>query len=331
MGSSYRTVNYSTRLSKAIERRMICDAVKRMYPFERIENYRYVGMGSIYFSDFVMMHRQLGITKMVSVERNTYEKAAFENNLPHNCIELHFKPTGNVLPELPWDDRSVVWLDYDGRLDESVLSDIGTVCANARSGSLLIVTVNAQPEPELGDEARQRFEEAHQIPYTLADYRLKQLEEALGELVPPETDGKGLRKDGLALISRKLIVAKVFDCLAVRNLALGEEVKLKFRQIFNFHYKDNALMLTVGGIIHEASEQAQMNNCAFEDLDFVRDGQVPFSIEAPCLTLKEIRDLNAQLPKTDKLPVIPGVSEKEIQKFVKLYRYYPVFTEALVV
>lgn len=65
MPGSYRIINYPLRPAKAIERRMLCAAFERLHPFQRIERYRYVGFGSIYFSDFQLLHRQLGITDML--------------------------------------------------------------------------------------------------------------------------------------------------------------------------------------------------------------------------------------------------------------------------
>jgi len=70
MPPSYRIINYALRPAKAIERRMLCAAFERLHPFQRIQDYRYVGFGSIYFSDFQLLHRQLGITDMLSIERD---------------------------------------------------------------------------------------------------------------------------------------------------------------------------------------------------------------------------------------------------------------------
>jgi len=40
--SSYRDINYALRPAKAVERKMLCEAFRRLYPFGNIDAYRYV-------------------------------------------------------------------------------------------------------------------------------------------------------------------------------------------------------------------------------------------------------------------------------------------------
>ena len=70
MAGSYRMVNYALRPAKAIERQMMGEALRRLHPFQRVEAYRYVGFGSIYFSDFQLVHRTLGLNSMISIEKD---------------------------------------------------------------------------------------------------------------------------------------------------------------------------------------------------------------------------------------------------------------------
>ena len=150
MPSSYRIINYALRPAKAIERRMLCAAFERLYPFQRIERYRYVGFGSIYFSDFQLLHRELGITNMLSIEKDVEAEACFRFNRPYKCIRLKFATSTGVLPTLDWNKKTILWLDYDDRLNTSILGDIATTCLRASSGSLVVVSVNAQPDAGCG-------------------------------------------------------------------------------------------------------------------------------------------------------------------------------------
>ena len=88
-------------------------------------------------------------------------------------------------------------------------------------------------------------------------------------------------------------------------------------------------MVTVGGIFHRASEEANFLACGFSALPFIRNGGDPCTIKAPCLTPKEIRHLNAQLPK--KRPAfklrVPGVPDTDVQHYAEVYRYFPTFSE----
>jgi hypothetical protein len=147
MTGSYRQINFSLRPAKSIERKMLCEAFRRLAEFGHVSDYRYIGFGSTYFSDFILVHKTLAIRNMLSIERDDFNKARFEFNRPFHCIKLYFGESNDVLPELGWRDvRTICWLDYDGKLDSSVLTDVRLFCANAVSGSVLVVTVNAEPD-----------------------------------------------------------------------------------------------------------------------------------------------------------------------------------------
>ncbi len=70
MSESYMQINYSLRPAKSVERKMLCEAIKRLAVFDKIESYKYVGFGSAYFSDFSLIHRSLGIEDMLSIEKD---------------------------------------------------------------------------------------------------------------------------------------------------------------------------------------------------------------------------------------------------------------------
>jgi hypothetical protein len=329
--SSFREINYTLRPAKATERRMLGEAFRRLYPFERVENYRYIGFGSIYFSDFQVVHRALGIDDMVSIERDTAAKACFEFNKPFRSIDLKFGEAADILPALTWDRRSIVWLDYDGRLDTAVLSDIGTFCTSAPTGSALVVSVNAQPDPEPNEEGRKEFEQKTGVPFDAGQYRLAKLEEQIPGRVPLNTVGKDLRKNGVAAAFYRAIINQIEEQLSVRNSTLSNEKRFFWRQFAHFLYKDNALMFTVGFMIVSEEERPLFDACSFDGLSFVRTGADPYTIRVPCLTGKEIQHLNAQLPTNSAKPkpTCPGVSEKDIDTYSEVYRYFPNFSEIM--
>lgn len=330
MAGSYRDINYSLRPAKAIERKMLCDAFRRLHPFGKVETYRYVGFGSIYFSDFHLFHRALGIDKMLSIEKDAYAQECFEFNKPYKCVQMDFRLATAVLPDLDWTEKMVIWLDYDGKLDLAVLSDIDSVCARIGSGSVLVVTVNANTERNPDEAGRQEYNAETGLPFDIDKYRLWQLRRRLDDNVPPEVQGEDLRGKGLARFCRKLIDSRIQESLSVRNYALVQDTKVSYQQIFNFNYSDGAQMLTVGGVFCETSEKQKLEAGSFLDLHFVRTEEEAYSIEVPCLTMKEMRHLNAQLPyKPPEALNIPGVPPSDIQRYAELYRYFPTFAEAV--
>ncbi len=330
MSGSYRIINYALRPAKAIERRMLCAAFKRLHPFQRIEDYRYVGFGSIYFSDFQLLHRELGITDMLSIEKDLSAKACFRFNRPYKCIKLKFAPSAEVLPRLNWGRQTILWLDYDDRLNGNILGDIATVCLRATSGSMIVISVNAHPDAEPSKEERDQYREATGKPFDLGDYRLRIAKELIGEKLPVGTSGADLRGQELARVFRDVIDSAIAEQLSIRNAMLPVEKKIHYQQLFHFRYKDGAQMLTVGGILYHAPEKQVVTACNFDTLPFIRTGREHFGIKAPCLTTKEIRHLNSQLPKSSSAELrVPGVPVADIKQYAEVYRFFPTFSEIL--
>ena len=320
MTSSYELVNYSLRPAKAAERKMLCEIVRRLEPFNRIGAYRYVGFGSIYFADFHLFHQSLGISDMVSIEKDEVNEPRFRFNKPFRCVDLRLGHSNVVLPQMNWDKRSFLWLDYDGKLNKSVLADLATVSSKVASGSLLVVTINVEPERKPGA-----------APLEQDQYRLESFSEAVGDQkVPLGTTGANLRGGELAKVCRKVILNEIGKALTDRNGPLEDESKLRFQHLVHFLYADGAQMLTVGGLLYEKREENLAQACGLEELPFVMTGEDAFTIKAPKLTQKEIRHMNSQLPRvpTDQLS-LPGVPESDIQDYAAIYRYYPSFSEVL--
>ena len=310
---------------------MLCEAFRRLYPFVRVETYRYVGFGSIYFSDFHLFHNALGIDNMLSIEKDAYARDCFKFNKPYNCVRLDFRPASDVLPELDWQDKTIIWLDYDGKLDEGVLSDVTSVCARASSGTMLLASVNAQADREPNEKIRQRYEAETGQSFDLNSYRLREFRNRVGEDLPQEITGRELRgNQQISEISRKLIDSKIAEALTKRNGPLPDAEKLSYRQIFNFRYSDGATMLTVGGVLFEAADREKFDACSFNELPFSRFEENEYVINVPCLTMKEMRHLNAQLPKMEEADLdIPGVPPSDVKAYAELYRYFPTFAEAI--
>src|SRR5579864_420538 len=91
-------------------------------------------------------------TPSVGIEADTHNEERFEFNLPFRCITMHYGKSTEILPTLNWDCKTILWLDYDTRLEADVLADVSYFCASAVAGSVLIVTVDARPGDADPDE-----------------------------------------------------------------------------------------------------------------------------------------------------------------------------------
>jgi len=314
---SWRKINYDLRPAKNIERKMLSEAFRCLTSFGSMSSYRYVGFGSQFFSDFRLFHRSLGITRMISIEGDREVEQRCDFNRPYGCIRLRFGMATSVLPMLEWNQKTILWLDYDVHLDPEVLADVKFACANAVSGSMIVVTVDTRVKPPGKEDD--------------PDKRVSWLKECLGEKVPAGIRKKDLVGWGTAKVYRTIIDNEIRKTLSERNGTLPEERQIQYKQLFNFEYEDSkdAKMLTAGGLLYETRHGPLLEKSAVELLPFIRSDEEPFQIEVPNLTLHEIRHLDKFLPKTPakRLRGCP-IPEIDVNRYSNLYRYFPSFVEA---
>jgi len=318
---SFRTFDYRVRPNKSAERRMLSEAFRRLAFLHPVENYRYIGLGSTTFSDFVLFHKTLNIKDMISIEKREEYKERFEFNKPYSCIEMKYGDSNDILPELAWDKPTIVWLDYDSPLAEAVINDIAFICTKAISGSVLVVTVNANQYKQPKDK---RYEDVE-------NELLKKFRKQIGyETLPPDIKATDLQGDvNMAQTCQRIILDTINKSLRDRNGLLKPEEIMMFRLLFNIIYSDNAQMLTVGGVVYSANHADALRKCEFEKLQFVsKDDRDLYDIRIPVITPRERHYLNQRLPNGTKGDAIKiGLKEDEISDFARLYRYAPTYAE----
>lgn len=214
---SYEFVNYALRPAKQIERKMMLEGFLRLASFESLSEYTYIGFGSIYFVDFSMVHRLLGIRHMTSIEDESdqQKQERFRFNAPFACIKIEFGHSNGVLPNLDWSRRTIAWLDYDKGINGAVFTDVATFCSRARSGSLLAVTVNAQGEKP-SDHS------------TAVDNFFKRIPE---DLRPADLKESDVNSDKLKVTMRRLLLDQITKTLDRRNATLREEDRLSIKPV----------------------------------------------------------------------------------------------------
>ena len=308
--SSYEKINYLLRPAKSAERKMIVESFSRLRPFSALEAYRYIGFGSPYFADFSLVHRVLGINDMVCIEREEQDAVRFEFNRPFNCIDLKFGHSSQVLPTLEWAERpTIVWLDYDDPMSESVLSDVGVVCSSIAGGSFLLVTVKNSAN-DFGEKINER---------------VPKFTEAVGGrfLIHNRSE---VTDNGFPGLLWRVISSEINRVLADRSAGLPDALAFDYQQALHFDYRDGARMLTVGGIIFQRGQRATLSQCDFDSLAYSRSGKGSCLIRAPLLTFKELRALDERLP--GDTPSLKGVPQREVNAYSDHYRYFPTFVDA---
>lgn len=312
MSGSFDRIDYSIRPAKYAERRMIRDVFRRVAPFGPPEDYLYIGMGSVWFADFTLFHRSLGIKDMISIESSTKALQRVKDNAPFR-IELAAGRSEKELPKMNLNRRCLIWLDYDDALSPNMLMDMRTVAGRVASGSVLAVTVRAERAREIDQEDTDADETGRsaldRFKSTFARARVSQ-----------DLDAYDLVGRPFATLSRSLLSSEIEAALVARNRK--EEEEAIFRPICSFDYADGVLMTTLVGMICAKSDLATYTACDFDSLPFVHADRSAFNITIPKITTREFRLLESQMPT--EMPIELGsIPEKEAENFERLYRYLP--------
>lgn len=144
MPGSDQKINYQVRPAKSIERKMLCDLIREVQLMRADGEMRYIGLGAKYFTDFLLLHNEFGITDMISIESEKDRQIRYEFNKPLKCIQMWYGTTNEVLPQIDGfeEKMNLIWLDYDNSFEDSMLLDIETICRNLNVGSMFFVSCN---------------------------------------------------------------------------------------------------------------------------------------------------------------------------------------------
>ena len=317
MPPSYRLVNFRLRPAKAVERKMIVEVCGRMSAFSNILAFRYIGLGSPFFNDFTMLHRRYGIKNLICIEREVQHQTRFLFNRPFDCIEMEWGESSDVLPMLPWAGiPSIVWMDYDDKLSDSMLADIRTIFSQIETGSLAIFTIQATGN-SFGDDEYSPNDEKRS---PLEDFR-----DQLKEFVPTDVSDRDMRGKAFQKLVWRIVDNEISRVLDQRNAAMPAQNQVLYKQLFNVMYADDVRMTTIGGIVYRADQEQRLATCEFADFEFLRYGDEPLEIKVPSLTHREQWKLDTRLPSGQ--PTLDFLAPSDISEYGKIYRYYPMFVE----
>ncbi|RCX12106.1 hypothetical protein DFR58_12456 [Anaerobacterium chartisolvens] len=317
MGKQERqNINYYLRPAKSIERKFFCDIFRKLEVFSPLRDYQYIGMGSKYFVDFTLFHKELGISKMYSIEGNAsseQEQNRFEFNKPFKCINMVFKSSSNAINDINWNTKSIVWLDYDEIFSRSNLHDIKNIVLNLLPHSVLLVTCNGNYSPD--DQTDDRFEVFK-----------KEFEDD----VPMGTKKNQIVNKLFHQLVNEMINNKIQEALIEKNASISDDnEKMIFKQLVYFTYKDGSPMVTIGGVFIGKRDEEIFNNTNFYDFFFNNNIAHPYDIYLPNLTYKELQKINTQLPCENWSDInLFGLREEDLKIYMELYRYYPFYMES---
>lgn len=301
---SFRKVFYDLRPGKQIERRILLDSFQHLIALGfPVRDYRYVGFGSIFFYDFAMFYRYLGLKDMVSLEIDTGIEQRVNYNKPFDNIDVRMESSASYIPTIDRDKPHLIWFDYDQMINVDNLSDAADVVFRLCSGSVFIVTVDAFPPVEYRRRTALR----------------KYIEKDLYDFLPDKYPMSGITIEKIPEVSRDLFASAIKKGLSTRSL--------DFRPLWSISYNDSRPMYTFGGMVVNATDNAKLDAC--KDFYYRHGFTDPvLKIDVPRLTKKERVALDHTLPYgVSPFPADFGINEDEVQAYCSFHRYFPTYSE----
>jgi len=148
---------YRLRPNKAVDRELFLSLLMRLAPNLGLEKYHYVGLGGPFLEDFRLLHSRIGIGRKrggrtvgrltcVESELEVHKRQLF--NRPVASIKCIHSTLDDFLDKTTFTTPAIIWFDYtepSGRLTQ--IRRFASSINKVPLGSVLRITLNAQPEP----------------------------------------------------------------------------------------------------------------------------------------------------------------------------------------
>jgi len=310
IGNSSFKVPYDLRPCKQIERRMMLHSLQGLQEIGfPISKYQYTGFGSLFFVDYILIRKLLGIYDMVSVEINEEIESRVRYNVPHNDIKIEIGDVGDFIPCLSKDKQHLLWLDYDDVFQSFMADHLIEACSVLSAGSVIAITVDVDYK-SLDDPTNAVW----------FNHFVDQAEDFL----PPGVTKNQFDPEGISFMVSEVISA-IMSKITYRK-------GMSFVPMFNFIYADGHEMQTLGGMICDTASKSRLKKYNWAQFPFLRKKleQEPYRIKSPVLTRKERLYLDTHLPaEAGWKPDVFTLRDAQLEQYREVYKYCPMYAELL--
>ena len=322
---SFEKINYMLRPRKQIERKISIEILQELQQIiPGFEEFRYIGMGSIYYYDYILFHKYLKIKNYTSLD-NKAIPYRFKYNRPYDFIDFQNVHSTDFLENFAFDSNIIIWLDYDSFLNKDNFNDFAILSRKCKQNDIVIFTLNVTC-PKFIKKRKNVME-----PFS----------KYLSQKYQPFN--KFLNEANFPYLYQDICLNYFADQCTSQ--------KLKFNKFFAIEYADNATMLTIAGIMGEKDEVVQKLSHPY-----ARTDEQIVSIRVPNLTYKEkfyldsridqIKNSIEQIAQTIEIKHISADDEKEfvrnklsmefelsiedLKQYAEYYKYYPQYYEGVI-
>lgn len=322
--SSGSSLPYRLRPNKAVDRELFLALLTRLAPKMGLQKYHYVGLGGPFLEDFRLLHSRIGIGgkragrtvgKLTCVESDLeiHKRQLF--NRPVASIKCVYSTLEDFLDKTTFAAPAIIWFDYtepSGRLTQ--IRRFASTINKVPLGSILRITLNAQPEPRPPDQA---------VAVDLQEWRRSRFVEQFGTFVPSGIDASEmtLKRFGPML-------------LKVLGLAVSSEEKhFRDRRVvwaLATHYADGQAMVTAALVVCPREDSA--TDKLVRGWEFFATPNNPHRLDLPPLSSLERLTLESNHNARRKLGfdlakvVESRLGDDPFDVFKKFYRLYPHFS-----
>lgn len=318
--NSYEKINYKLRPQKRIERALIAQLINN---FQYIigEKLNYVGMGSLFYADFVYFNQYCDLNRMISIEMmedeygNYDEKKEkrFRNNKPIESIQLIPKAVSEAIDDLPFDQSNFIWLDYDGAFEPAIINDIEEIVKRTNKTSIIAVSYN-DFIPKQYKSNQELWDRKCQKEYS--------------EFVLDGVDDKFTVK-GYARIAATICEKYIEERVDFYNSVKGANFTLK--RLSKVEYQDGAKMNTlIWALLDRDQPYAHSFDQQISESEIY--GELNLKMEILTLFEKQLLDRKPSTNRNDRKKTAEelGLDLETVEQYYKYAKYIPEYTEIIV-
>lgn len=333
---------YHLRPHKAVDRRIFLDLLMRFERWRPLGKYTYLSMGAYPLEDHKLIHRSLGITKLITFDLDEDVVARQLFNKPVASCACLNKSSGeivsnleNILQEAKCDPDAgvIIWLDYTApKQIGAQLGEFQSLLDRLRVGDVIRITVNAHPA-ELSEATDQPKLGNGPLPVEERQIRqFERLQKRIGDLLPSTAKSEDITMDRLPII-----LAGSFAAAALKAVPVSSANT--FRPLSITRYRDGQQMLSITGTIVERNNIDEMiKRLDLDEWPFASQNWTQIhKLVVPDLTVRERLFLEREVTKKKIDAIVDELGFKNageipladfLESYKNYYRFYPTLLSA---